>query len=1148
MNDLGDRQDWTPVQGDLTPPAPPPGRKPKPRRRRRRFRPLLWLMETIGGVVGTVLLVLLLVTARLEFGPIEVDFLTPALVSYLNTAAAPLSVQIDRTALAWSVGRSTIEVVGSSLRIEDPVGKQVLAIPKLSLSVSLRALLAGRFALSRVTVTGPELQLVRSETGGIDINLGAAGAGPGTPGPDSLVAVGADAAQPGLDMAPPTLQALWQGFAGKPSTDRALSLLDSISIVGADVAIDDRKLGLRWHIGDGQIDFSRRTNGLEADLSGLLELGTDKTVVTGHLHYDDPARLLGFALGWGAFDLSHLSTVLPPAYAARVAGVELPVAGDVQGAVSLADGRPGPIHLHLDSGAGMVVDPFFSGGKLALDGVKIEADYAPAAQQVKLDRLLVDLGGPTIEIDGVIEHVPADLSAASIGMPMPGMTAPVPPIAGAGTAGSQTSESPIPAAATAAPMMTAGASILIRDMPIDRLPGYWPPGVAAHTRTWVTTNLSAGRVEEMRTVASFDLAPGTDKPVDATSVVATMSIKGASIDYLHGLPRIEGADATATILSKKLEFDFTAGHLKGLSMSGGSVVIDQLDQPYERCTIDLALSGPAEDVISVLDMKPLQYSRALGLDPKRTAGMVDGTLHFRLPLRNALPIADIEYGATAELTNLAIGQAALGQDLTDGTFALKLDSEAVTMDGTASLAGTPGKITFKEHLSSATPGPRVEAHIEATLDDAARQRFGVAILPDNIQGPIAGILTYTELAGHRAHLVAALDLADATMQLDQFGWGKMPSQPARADFAVDFADGKPTKLTDLLLHAPKLELKGEIGFTPDGGFSALQATKFKVGETDVALSVARSGTGWKIGLHGDTIDLAEPLTRLKTKSDAKRDEAGHHEPAPNDPGPTLALDVAADRIILGPNQILQHTTAAATIANHTLADGRLSAGFGQSGKIEFRLDPVEAGGAFSLATDDLGGLLAIGDISDNVVGGHLTISGHAMRDGKARRFSGHAEGGDYRIAGAPFLLRLASIASFDSIITLLNGQGVPFSTLKADMSLHDGRLDLAHARIYGDALAVNIDGQLDLDAGTLNLKGTLVPAYALNSILDNVPILGDLLMGGEGQGLFAGTFSLGGRIESPIIKVNPLSPLAPGFLRRLFLFDAPEPAPQESKK
>jgi AsmA-like C-terminal region len=131
-------------------------------------------------------------------------------------------------------------------------------------------------------------------------------------------------------------------------------------------------------------------------------------------------------------------------------------------------------------------------------------------------------------------------------------------------------------------------------------------------------------------------------------------------------------------------------------------------------------------------------------------------------------------------------------------------------------------------------------------------------------------------------------------------------------------------------------------------------------------------------------------------------------------------------------------------------------------------------------------------------------------------------------------------------VSSLNGEreqpdGIPFSTLKADLSLYDGKLGLSHARAYGGAMGVNVDGSFDLDAGKVDLDGTLVPAYTLNSALGNVPILGDLLMGGEGQGLFAANFRMGGQIEKPTITVNPLSPLAPGFLRNLFLFDAPEP-------
>jgi len=76
----------------------------------------------------------------------------------------------------------------------------------------------------------------------------------------------------------------------------------------------------------------------------------------------------------------------------------------------------------------------------------------------------------------------------------------------------------------------------------------------------------------------------------------------------------------------------------------------------------------------------------------------------------------------------------------------------------------------------------------------------------------------------------------------------------------------------------------------------------------------------------------------------------------------------------------------------------------------------------------------------------------------------------------------------------------------------------------------------------LELSGTLVPAYSLNSVLGNLPVLGPILLGGEGEGIFGANFRIAGPASDPKITVNPLSALAPGVLRKLFLFDAPEPA------
>jgi hypothetical protein len=60
------------------------------------------------------------------------------------------------------------------------------------------------------------------------------------------------------------------------------------------------------------------------------------------------------------------------------------------------------------------------------------------------------------------------------------------------------------------------------------------------------------------------------------------------------------------------------------------------------------------------------------------------------------------------------------------------------------------------------------------------------------------------------------------------------------------------------------------------------------------------------------------------------------------------------------------------------------------------------------------------------------------------------------------------------------------------------------------------------------------PAYALTGILDNIPLIGDILSGGKGEGIFAMTFTVRGTLDEPEISVNPLSLLAPGILRKVF--------------
>jgi hypothetical protein len=104
---------------------------------------------------------------------------------------------------------------------------------------------------------------------------------------------------------------------------------------------------------------------------------------------------------------------------------------------------------------------------------------------------------------------------------------------------------------------------------------------------------------------------------------------------------------------------------------------------------------------------------------------------------------------------------------------------------------------------------------------------------------------------------------------------------------------------------------------------------------------------------------------------------------------------------------------------------------------------------------------------------------------------------------------------------------MPFSSKNNVISING-------SRVVGRGIGASADGYIDRPHNTLALKGTLVPAYALNSVLSNIPLLGDLLASKKGEGIFGITYSMTGNAEQPNISTNPLSMLTPGILRRIF--------------
>ncbi|MBN8531785.1 MAG: AsmA-like C-terminal domain-containing protein, partial [Alphaproteobacteria bacterium] len=153
--------------------------------------------------------------------------------------------------------------------------------------------------------------------------------------------------------------------------------------------------------------------------------------------------------------------------------------------------------------------------------------------------------------------------------------------------------------------------------------------------------------------------------------------------------------------------------------------------------------------------------------------------------------------------------------------------------------------------------------------------------------------------------------------------------------------------------------------------------------------------------------------------------------------------------------------------------------------------------------------------------------------------SGNFSSKDMLVAQAPMLAKLLSLVSFSGLADALSGKGIRFDTIEGKFEWMDKKLQIKEAYLFGSAMGITTQGEVNLHKDTLALQGTIVPAYMLNSVFGNIPLLGPLLSGGETKGgMFAANYSVKGGMDNPDISVNPLSMLTPGFLRGIFgIFD-----------
>lgn len=654
----------------------------------------------------------------------------------------------------------------------------------------------------------------------------------------------------------------------------------------------------------------------------------------------------------------------------------------------------------------------------------------------------------------------------------------------------------------------------------------WPAGIAPGGRAWVAENISNGRV----TGAAIDLkaAPGAldATPTPPGTFVLTFGFEGLDIHYLGDLPVIKGANGSGKVDYEHLEMQVDTGAadlgtLGKLEVSKAALRITEFAAVDQIGDIELSLQGPATAVAGLLDRAPLGYPSRYDIVPASLSGKVAGRLHFRLPLRADVPIEDVTFEVEARLSGF--GMPPLWRDLpiTGGDLGVKVDQKGLRATGTADVGGIPARLDWREVFEPGRNKPGTTLDIAADLNEAARARLA---LPEaeRITGTFPATLRLTGKGPAISSVEIGADLGPAAIDLAIAGWTKAPGLPARLDMVMMPRRDGSVGFEQVVAKADGLNVAGRFDLDGAGNLARVQFERARIGPNDAGLDLSHaSGTPWTLHVSGSTLDLGP------------WQEAEARKPPGDGRLPDLSISGTLQRLALRRGVTLDGVSATLETRNNKYQSASLDGRFASGEQLTMRINQKPGGRELSARTRDAAALIRLLGIYDNAEGGSLNVNSVIDDTRPLMRAEGELVIEGLRLRRAPILARILTLGSLTGISDTLQGEGIWFERLHMPFVQEGEVLRVFKARAFGPALGLTADGSIDRRHETLSLAGTIVPAYTLNSVLGSLPLIGRLLTGGVGEGVFALNFTLVGPMGDPAVSVNPLSALAPGILREI---------------
>lgn len=665
--------------------------------------------------------------------------------------------------------------------------------------------------------------------------------------------------------------------------------------------------------------------------------------------------------------------------------------------------------------------------------------------------------------------------------------------------------------------ITTTINARLNNIPTDQISVVWPSYLGPDAHAWVKENLKNGSL----TTALFTLY---FKGSEISDLIGDVSFSGVDVHYLKPLPPVEKAAGKVMLYPDRVEIFATSGKMNNVQLEVGNVYLTDLLDDVSNSKIELKVSGPVQEMLSLIDQKPLDLIRSFGILPNQVSGMATGEVFLNFPLTDSLKPSDIKVDVKANLKDGTISLEQMPVKLEQSDFSLVVDNEKLSLSGKAYSLGVPLQIKWDEFFAPTLKNPlQSKYEVKGLVNDQVLKPYYNDI-STFIQGPfyLDGIIQKDMNGIYRFDLNG--DLKTAKVIFNPLTYLKNEGEAGQLNttFSID-SNGWLSKILFDYQADKQTKLKGNV-FLKGRGFS-LNIEQAQLQDSDFKGNVEYyEKEFFKLNLSGSKLNISG-LKEFPLLKNA--------EPNPNPElkmtplgGNNLAeiyLDVNLDSLTLNKDMPLKQVALKA-YRNGSLWQNLFLFAIARE-PVSVNYTPKD--GRLDALTTDVGDLLNRLGFSDQFEKGSAEVKGKVLPNGG---FAGDLKLKDIKLKKPGFVMQAVTILG---IWDAIQGNDLSFSNGEASFELSPNfTLFIKDGVTYGTALGITFSGRAALSS--LALSGSVIPAYIINSLPGRIPVIGHLFKDSKGGGLMGVKYEVTGTPANPIVSFKPLSSIAPGILGRFF--------------